>query len=220
MADGTVSTASQTHHDGSWRPRRTALPQRVAKRSFDVVAALTAILLLAPLLLVIAVAIRRDSRGPVLFRQTREGYRRSTFVILKFRTMVDRGPCRFEQARPNDPRVTAVGAYLRASSFDELPQLFNVLAGTLSLVGPRPHVPELSARYAAFIDGYYERLDVRPGITGLAQISGLRGETETLSQMAARVRFDQRYVRTWTFAGDLAICLKTLFIPLHQDRAY
>ncbi len=194
--------------------------QRAAKRAFDLLVALVTPVLLLPLLLVIALAIRRDSDGPILFRQRREGYRLSTFTLLKFRTMVDGAAGGFRQARPNDPRVTGVGAYLRAASLDELPQLFNVLCGSLSVVGPRPHVPELSACYAARIEGYYERLAVRPGITGLAQIHGLRGETETLSQMAARVRLDRIYARHWTFAGDLAICLRTLLLPLDQDRAY
>jgi lipopolysaccharide/colanic/teichoic acid biosynthesis glycosyltransferase len=170
------------------RERATAtasVAQRFAKRGFDIVVALAGLVLLMPLLLVIAFAIWRDGDGPILFRQVREGYRRSRFTILKFRTMVDRGEPGFVQARPDDPRVTVVGGYLRASSFDELPQLLNVLSGSLSLVGPRPHVPELSRRYAPLIEGYYERLDVKPGITGLAQIAGLRGETETLAQMAA-----------------------------------
>jgi putative colanic acid biosynthesis UDP-glucose lipid carrier transferase len=201
-------------------PRRVALAQLLAKRAFDLGVALPGLLLLTPLLLVIAAAVRRDSVGPVLFRQIREGHLLSTFTILKFRTMRAHGPADFAQARPNDPRVTRVGAYLRAASFDELPQLFNVLSGRLSLVGPRPHVPALSARWAPLIPGYYERLEVRPGITGLAQISGLRGETETLARMAARVRLDREYVRGWTFAGDLAIVLRTLASPLGDDRAY
>jgi len=219
MADWSASTVQLV--DAGNSPRRsTSFAQRIAKRSFDIAVALVALVLLSPLLLVIAIAIRLDSNGPILFRQVREGYLLSAFTILKFRTMLHRGQPRFEQARRDDPRVTTVGAYLRAASFDELPQLFNVLSGSLSLVGPRPHVPELSARYATRIEGYYERLDVRSGITGLAQISGLRGETETLARMAARVRVDQEYVRTWTFAGDLVICIKTLFTPLGQDRAY
>jgi lipopolysaccharide/colanic/teichoic acid biosynthesis glycosyltransferase len=201
-------------------PQRVALAQLLAKRGFDLAVALAGLVLLAPLLLVIAAAVRRDSVGPVLFRQLREGYRRSSFIILKFRTMRARGPAGFAQARPNDPRVTRVGAYLRAASFDELPQLFNVLTGRLSLVGPRPHVPALSARWAPLIPGYYERLDVRPGITGLAQISGLRGETETLARMAARVRLDREYVHSWSLAGDVAILLRTLSIPLGEDHAY
>jgi lipopolysaccharide/colanic/teichoic acid biosynthesis glycosyltransferase len=199
------------------RHRLQAPASRVAKRCFDVLVAAASIVLLLPLLAAIAVAIKWDGPGPVLFTQLREGYRRSRFTILKFRTMVDRREPQFEQARRNDPRVTRLGAYLRAASFDELPQLFNVLFGHLSLVGPRPHMPELSARFAPRIEGYYERLEAPPGLTGLA---GLRGETETLELMAARVRFDRLYVRTWTFWGDLAICVKTLLMPLGQDRAY
>jgi lipopolysaccharide/colanic/teichoic acid biosynthesis glycosyltransferase len=218
MADGMALALRWT------RPRRRRRSQapasRLAKRCFDVLVAAASIVLLLPLLAAIAVAITWDSPGPVLFMQLREGYRRSRFTILKFRTMVDRREPHFEQARRKDPRVTRVGAYLRAASFDELPQLFNVLMGHLSLVGPRPHMPELSARFAPRIEGYYERLEAPPGLTGLAQIAGLRGETETLELMAARVRFDRLYVRTWTFWGDLAICVRTLVMPLGQDRAY
>ncbi len=193
---------------------------RRAKRCFDILIALLAIVLLVPLMAVIAAAIRRDSPGPILFTQLREGYRRRHFTILKFRTMVAGRHPDFVQARRNDPRVTRIGAWLRAASLDELPQLFNVLRGELSLVGPRPHTPELSARFAERIEGYYERLQTPPGMTGLAQIAGLRGETETLAVMAARVRLDRLYVRSWTFRGDLAICIKTLLMPLDQDRAY
>jgi lipopolysaccharide/colanic/teichoic acid biosynthesis glycosyltransferase len=213
-------------HTGNWDDEplatiaRRSAAQRLAKCCFDIVAALAALVLLSPLLVVIALAIRRDDGGPILFRQIREGRQRGIFTILKFRTMAHRRNTAFEQAHRNDPRVTWIGAYLRAVSFDELPQLLNVLRGSLSLVGPRPHVPELSARYAAHIEGYYERLLVRPGITGLAQINGERGETRMLAQMAARVHWDRIYVRTWSVAGDLAICVRTLLIPLGQDRAY
>jgi putative colanic acid biosynthesis UDP-glucose lipid carrier transferase len=192
----------------------------LAKRCFDILVAATALLVLAPLMAVIAAAIRRDTPGPALFRQRREGYRRSRFNILKFRTMVDRRQPLFVQARRNDPRVTRLGAYLRAASLDELPQLLNVLRGELSMVGPRPHMPELSAQFASRIEGYYERLEAPPGMTGLAQIAGLRGQTETLALMAERVKFDKLYVRTWSFRGDLTICLKTLLMPLGHDRAY
>ena len=203
---------------GAWRD--APLAQRAVKRALDFLVALAGLIVLLPLLLVIAMAIRRDSAGPVLFRQVREGFRLSRFTILKFRTMVDRGGGGFAQARPRDPRVTTVGAYLRAASLDELPQLLNVLGGSLSLVGPRPHVPELSARFAPLIEGYYERLAVRPGITGLAQVNGLRGETETLARMAARIRYDRAYARGWTVGGDIAICVATLRSPLRQERAY
>jgi lipopolysaccharide/colanic/teichoic acid biosynthesis glycosyltransferase len=220
MADGTVLTVQWANGRQHHLRRLDAPVPRVAKRGFDILVALASIILLVPLLAVIAAAIRRDSSGPVLFTQLREGYRRSRFTILKFRTMFDRCQSPFEQARRDDPRVTRVGAYLRAASFDELPQLFNVLLGHLSLVGPRPHLPELSARFAPRIEDYYERLEAPPGLTGLAQIAGLRGETETLELMAARVRFDKFYVRNWTFWGDLTICVNTLLMPLGQDRAY
>jgi lipopolysaccharide/colanic/teichoic acid biosynthesis glycosyltransferase len=194
--------------------------QRLVKRGFDILIGATGLLLCAPLLAVVALGIKRDSPGPVLFRQEREGYRRTHFTILKFRTMSNRSHAVFEQARRNDQRVTHIGAYLRAASFDELPQLLNVLGGSLSLVGPRPHVPELSARFATQIEGYYERLAVRPGLTGLAQVSGLRGETETLEKMSARIACDREYVKTGSLLGDLAICIKTAFIPLGHDGAY
>ena len=198
-------------HQTRLTPGFRALGQFV-KRAFDFVAAFAAVLLLAPLLVVISVAIRRDSKGPILFRQLREGYRRSLFTILKFRTMVDKTKdlTEFQQARKVDPRVTRVGAYLRRSSFDELPQLLNVLAGHMSLVGPRPHVPALSARYAGLVEGYYDRLNALPGITGLAQISGYRGETDTPKKMAGRIRWDLEYIARWSFMGDLRICFRTL----------
>jgi lipopolysaccharide/colanic/teichoic acid biosynthesis glycosyltransferase len=220
MADGTACAARRTDGRPPHPPASDLLSRRLAKRCFDLVVATVAIVLLVPLLAVIACAVKRDSRGPVLFLQLREGYRRSSFTILKFRTMVDRHDPDGDQARRNDPRVTRIGRYLRAASFDELPQLFNVLLGHLSLVGPRPHHPQLSARFAPLIEGYYERLDARPGLTGLAQISGLRGETETVELMAARIRVDRLYVHTWTFWGDIVICFKTLLLPLGQDRAY
>jgi putative colanic acid biosynthesis UDP-glucose lipid carrier transferase len=219
MNASAADDAMQENGNASPHQRRPLI-QRYAKRGFDLAVSLIAIVFLAPLMLVISYAIKREGGGPVLFRQTREGFRRSSFTILKFRTMAQAASAGFRQARPNDPRVTPVGAYLRAASFDELPQLFNVLGGSLSLVGPRPHVPELSARFAPQIEGYYERLDAPPGLTGLAQIADLRGETETLQQMSARIRFDRAYVRGWSFWGDVMICLKTLLIPLGQDRAY
>lgn len=208
-------------HQTRLTPGFRALGQFV-KRAFDFVAAFAAVLLLAPLLVVISVAIRRDSKGPILFRQLREGYRRSLFTILKFRTMVDKPNdlTEFQQARKVDPRVTRVGAYLRRSSFDELPQLLNVLAGHMSLVGPRPHVPALSARYAGLVDGYYDRLSALPGITGLAQISGYRGETDTPKKMAGRIRWDLEYIARWSFMGDLRICFRTLSRSLGEDGAY
>jgi lipopolysaccharide/colanic/teichoic acid biosynthesis glycosyltransferase len=197
--------------------------QRVAKRAFDVCGSACALFLLSPLLLLIAHRIRRDSRGPAIFQQQREGFLGKSFGILKFRTMVahDAGDAdTFEQARRADPRVTRVGGFLRQSSLDELPQLLNVLAGSMSLVGPRPHVPALSARFAPLIPGYYERLSAKPGITGLAQISGCRGETRTVAQMAARVALDRAYVAQISVQQDLLICVRTLQSSIGNDDAF
>lgn len=195
---------------------------RILKRSFDVVAAIVALLLLAPLLAAIAYAVSREGGGPVLFRQAREGYQRSLFRIFKFRTMVPDAEASggFRQARQRDPRVTRTGAFLRRSSFDELPQIFNVLTGDMSIVGPRPHVPQLSEEFAHKIDSYYERLNTRPGITGLAQVSGLRGETETLDRMEQRVRRDIEYIHRWSLTADLSICVQTVRTAIGEDAAY
>jgi putative colanic acid biosynthesis UDP-glucose lipid carrier transferase len=145
------------------------------------------------------------------------------FAILKFRTMAAQKAGEvgvFEQARRADPRVTKVGGFLRQSSLDELPQLLNVLGGSMSLVGPRPHVAALSARFAPHIPGYYERLGAKPGITGLAQISGCRGETATVAQMAARVTLDRAYVERPSLQKDLLICVRTLQSSIGSDDAY
>jgi putative colanic acid biosynthesis UDP-glucose lipid carrier transferase len=193
------------------------------KRIIDICGAGAALVLLGPLLLLIADRIRRDSEGPALFRQDREGFLGKPFAILKFRTMAmpPTGETDvFEQARRADPRVTRVGAFLRQSSLDELPQLLNVLDGSMSLVGPRPHVSALSARFAPQIPGYYERLGAKPGITGLAQISGCRGETATVAQMAARISLDRAYVAQPSLRQDLLICLHTLNHSIGGDDAY
>jgi putative colanic acid biosynthesis UDP-glucose lipid carrier transferase len=193
---------------------------RAAKRVFDVCAATTALLLLAPLMVIVADGIQKDGPGPVLFRQWREGYQGRAFRIFKFRSMSCDQPGGFRQARRRDPRVTRIGSFLRSSSIDELPQLLNVLWGDMSLVGPRPHVAALSARFAPLIEGYYERLRAKPGITGLAQVSGCRGETETLDKMAARIAFDRDYVARPSLTADVMICVRTLRTSLGDDDAY
>ena len=170
--------------EGRWGP--------VAKRAEDLVLGTLLLVLTLPLMVAIAVAIRLDTAGPALFRQTRRGLNNRPFGILKFRTMVFvPGPeLTVLQARRHDPRVTRVGRVLRRTSLDELPQLFNVLKGEMSLVGPRPHALAHDARYAALIAGYAERHRVPPGITGWAQVNGHRGETDTLAKMRRRVEHD------------------------------
>ncbi len=194
----------------------------VVKAIEDRVLASLFLLLAAVPMALIAVAIRLDSPGPVLFRQRRAGFGSETFELLKFRSMyVDCDPDgRVPQARRNDPRVTRVGRILRRTSLDELPQLFNVLRGEMSLVGPRPHAVEHDSHYAAALSQYLSRHRVKPGLTGWAQIHGLRGETDTAEKMRQRVALDLYYIDNWSFWLDLKILCLTPFTLLLQDNAY
>jgi putative colanic acid biosynthesis UDP-glucose lipid carrier transferase len=193
----------------------------ILKRSVDlVVAFLILVIALVPMLL-IALAIKLTSRGPVLFRQRRYGLDGREIFVWKFRTMrvVEDGP-QIQQATRNDPRITRLGGLLRRTSLDELPQLFNVLTGTMSLVGPRPHATAHNEFYRQLIDGYMLRHKVKPGITGLAQVNGCRGETETLEKMQRRVEWDHCYIREWSFWLDLKIMFRTLTTVLSKQNAY
>lgn len=169
------------------------------------------LILLAPLLLAIAIAITTESTGPVIFRQRRYGLNGEAFNCFKFRTMssIDEGP-ELHQATPNDPRVTGIGRFLRRSNLDELPQLINVLRGEMSLVGPRPHAAAHNEYYRKRVGAYMRRHSVRPGLTGLAQVLGLRGQTETLEKMQERVKSDLNYIQNWSLMLDLRILLLTL----------
>ena len=188
--------------------------RRLVKDVEDKLLASLVLLLVSPLLLIAALAIRFDSSGPVFFRQWRTGWDGKTFRIWKFRTMrvemtqAD-GPVR--QASRDDPRVTRVGRVLRRTSLDELPQLFNVLAGEMSLVGPRPHAVAHNLEYSRQITAYLARHRIKPGITGLAQVRGLRGETQDLTLMDRRVRADIEYINSWSVWLDLSILVRTLF---------
>lgn len=180
------------------------------KRLLDIGIALVLLIALSPVLLLTTLLIRLDSAGPVLFRQTRLGLHGKPFDILKFRTMtvLENGD-RVRQATRNDPRITRVGGFLRKASIDELPQLINVLKGQMSLVGPRPHARAHDAYYSRLIDGYNGRQQVKPGITGWAQVHGCRGETRTLDDMRRRVEYDLWYVRHASVALDLEILFRT-----------
>jgi putative colanic acid biosynthesis UDP-glucose lipid carrier transferase len=169
------------------------------------------LLAILPLLLVIALAIRLDSPGPVFFRQPRMGWNGKTFRIWKFRSMfVHRTESNtVQQATKNDPRITRVGAFLRKTSLDELPQLFNVLTGEMSLVGPRPHAVQHDMEYSQRIEQYFARHNIKPGITGLAQVRGHRGETRDLDQMIQRVESDIEYINNWSLWLDLLILVRT-----------
>jgi putative colanic acid biosysnthesis UDP-glucose lipid carrier transferase len=190
---------------------------RMLKRSVDIVGATLLLLLLWPIMLAVAIAVRIDSPGPILFRQLRYGERGEPIVVYKFRSMhvvfQDDEYTResgLRQAYAGDRRITAVGRHLRRSSLDELPQLFNVLGGSMSLVGPRPHAAEHNEMYRRLIPGYMLRHSVKPGITGWAQINGLRGMTDTPDKMQRRVEYDRYYITHWSLWLDLRILLKTI----------
>ena len=198
------------------RPARSRL-----KRAVDIVASLIALLLFLPIFAFAALMIRATSPGPIIFRQHRTGLGGQPFELLKFRTMrVTEDGERIRHARKGDSRVTRIGAFLRATSIDELPQLINVLRGDMSLVGPRPHALAHDRHYGALIHGYAKRFMVKPGITGLAQIRGLRGEIHELYSMERRVRADREYIASWSLGCDLRIILLTLPRMLGDPHAY
>lgn len=197
------------------------LMQRAIKRSIDFVAAALAIVLFSPLLLLLALAVKLDSPGPVIFRQTRNGYRGRPFKIWKLRTMrVQEDGQTVRQASRNDPRVTRVGRLLRQTSLDELPQLFNVLMGSMSLVGPRPHAIAHDEFYAKAIENYVIRQHVKPGITGWAQVNGLRGETATLDLMYRRIEHDLWYAVHASILLDIEILVRTAYEVVRRRNAY
>ena len=184
---------------------------RTIKRMFDLLVSTAALIILAFLLATIAIAIKLDSSGPVLFRQNRHGYNNGPIKVLKFRTMyacAEAGA--FRQATRSDPRVTRVGRFLRATNADELPQLINVLRGEMSLVGPRPHAIAHNQMFDGKIVPYSRRHNVKPGITGWAQVNGYRGETDTIEKMQRRIEHDVYYIENWSFFFDLKIIALTL----------
>jgi putative colanic acid biosysnthesis UDP-glucose lipid carrier transferase len=191
------------------------------KRVFDVLLASIALLLTLPILLTVAIAIKQSSPGPVLFKQRRYGLNGEEILIYKFRSMTvcEDGPV-VAQATPLDSRVTPLGAFLRRTSLDELPQIFNVLEGKMSFVGPRPHAVAHNEEYRKLINGYMIRHKVRPGITGWAQVNGLRGETSTVDKMRRRVQYDIDYLKNWSLWLDLKIIARTALTVLGDRHAY
>ena len=197
----------------------------VVKAVFDRCVGLMMLLALAPLMLGVALAVRLTSRGPILFRQKRHGFNNELIEVYKFRSMYvdqcDAGAAKM--VTKGDPRVTPVGRFIRKSSLDELPQLFNVLKGDLSLVGPRPHALQAKAAntlYDQVVDGYFARHKVKPGITGWAQVNGWRGETDTSEKLQRRVEHDLYYIENWSVLLDLQILLTTPFALLKTENAY
>ncbi|MFP3558043.1 undecaprenyl-phosphate glucose phosphotransferase [Paraburkholderia sp. SIMBA_054] len=194
----------------------------VKKDLFDRLFALCALLAISPILLGCAIAVKLSSRGPVFFKQQRKGADGRVFTIYKFRTMRlhQQKTGVLEQAKRDDPRITCVGAFLRRTSLDELPQFFNVLCGDMSVVGPRPHALEHDDQYQHVVSGYIHRYRIKPGITGWAQINGFRGETDRIEKMEGRVEHDLYYLCNWSFALDLRIILATIFKGIAHQNAY
>jgi lipopolysaccharide/colanic/teichoic acid biosynthesis glycosyltransferase len=187
----------------------------VRKRIFDIAVASAALLFFMPVLIAVAVAIKVTSPGPVLFYQSRYGYRNRFFKIYKFRTMrVDASDARgIKQTVRGDPRITPIGRILRKTSFDEIPQLINVIKGEMSLVGPRPHVPGMLAAelpYEDLVPYYFQRHSARPGITGLAQVSGCRGSTVEPNRAISRIDYDLDYIEKWSLRMDIMIIARTI----------
>lgn len=193
----------------------------MVKRSLDLVLAGCALVVLAIPMLAVAAAVKLTSPGPVFFRQRRYGLDGGEIRVWKYRTMrVCEDGAQVRQAQRNDDRLTRIGGFLRRTSLDELPQLFNVLAGTMSLVGPRPHASAHNEQYRRLITGYMLRHKVKPGITGLAQVNGCRGETDTLDKMQRRVEYDHRYIQEWSIWLDIRILFRTVWIVALGRNAY
>lgn len=188
----------------------------------DRIIAFLILILISPVLVLISLAIKLDSPGPVFFRQERTGWDGKVFKIWKFRTMKvhQQGSGFLKQATRDDPRVTKIGKYLRRSSIDELPQIFNVLEGSMSLVGPRPHAVGHNIEYAKHIDVYLARHRIKPGITGLAQVRGYRGATEDIALMVKRVDSDLEYINDWSISLDMVILIRTFLFIFKKHDAY
>lgn len=195
---------------------------RIFKRMVDVVLSLAILILISPVMLIIAVAIKLDSKGPVLFKQLRHGSDGRSFKMLKFRTMKQHSEEEgsVTQATVRDSRVTRVGAFLRRNSLDELPQFINVLQGNMSVVGPRPHAVEHNEYYRTQIDSYMQRHRVKPGITGWAQVNGFRGATEDIEKMRQRVNYDLYYIEHWSLWIDIKIIFRTFIHGFRGENAY
>jgi putative colanic acid biosynthesis UDP-glucose lipid carrier transferase len=191
------------------------------KRASDIILSLLILMLIAPLLLLIAIAIKLDSPGPIIFKQRRYGLDGEEILVYKFRSMrVCEDGDTIRQAQKGDARITRIGAFLRKNSLDELPQFVNVLQGRMSIVGPRPHAVAHNEIYRNLIKGYMIRHKVKPGITGWAQVNGYRGETRTLDKMQARIDHDLDYLRNWSLRLDLHIILKTILVILKDRGVY
>jgi lipopolysaccharide/colanic/teichoic acid biosynthesis glycosyltransferase len=221
----TISFARPRRATGDATPSGPTGWARHAKRLLDIVLALSVLLVWAVPMMAIALLVKLDTPGPILFRQRRLGLHGRPFALLKFRTMYDHDHSPFEcrQATEHDPRITRLGHLLRCTSLDELPQMFNVLRGEMSIVGPRPHAPGTRAGGRLFEEvchRYADRHRVRPGVTGLAQVRGWRGQTDTEDKLCHRIECDLEYIATWSLRLDLLIVWQTIFAVLRMRNAF
>jgi putative colanic acid biosynthesis UDP-glucose lipid carrier transferase len=201
-------------------PTSAPVGRSLAKRLFDTMMATGLLVFFGPMMLLIAVLVRTTSKGPALFKQRRTGLNGKVFHIYKFRTMTVMEDGHLLPARRDDSRVTRLGAILRRSSLDELPQLFNVVRGEMSLVGPRPHAISHDELYVTLLPTYTERFRARPGLTGLAQVTGFRGEMKTIDCLKGRVEADLRYISEWSLLMDLKVLFRTAVLIWQDERAY
>ncbi len=194
---------------------------RAIKRGVDIAVAIAGLAVTSPLFVIVPLAIKLDSRGPVFFRQTRHGYNNEHIRVLKFRSMtVMEDGDNFKPVTRRDPRVTRLGRLLRRTNVDEIPQLFNVLAGDMSIVGPRPHATSQNESFGELISSFSRRHNVKPGITGWAQVNGYRGDVDTLEKMRRRVEHDLYYIDNWSLIFDLKIIVMTFFSRKAYWNAY
>jgi putative colanic acid biosynthesis UDP-glucose lipid carrier transferase len=193
----------------------------LAKRVSDIVLSSVILLLIAPVMLAVAIGVKISSPGAIIFRQRRNGLDGEEIIVYKFRSMrAEEDGKDIKQATKQDPRVTRFGAFIRRSSLDELPQFINVLQGRMSIVGPRPHAVAHNEEYRQLIKAYMVRHKVKPGITGWAQVNGMRGETDTIEKMKARVEYDLEYLRNWSLALDLQIIVRTAGLVIFDRHAF
>lgn len=216
ISQGIRTVTFSANHFTAWH--------RILKALEDRILAAFLVILLSPVFLITAIAVKLESTGPIIYRQPRYGFNNQIFDVFKFRSMTH-NDVRNEaegrqQATRDDPRITRVGAFIRRTSIDELPQLFNVLGGSMSLVGPRPHSVEHNEEYGRLINRYFARHNVKPGITGLAQVNGLRGRTDTLEKMEYRVKYDLYYVENWSILMDLEILALTAVFGIVGNNAF
>ncbi len=205
--------------DAGLEPRRVS--RSSLKRVFDIMISMTALLVMLPFLLPVALLIKLDSPGPIFFLQRRSGLNGKLFNIYKFRSMtVAENGDRVVQAKANDKRVTRIGKILRKTSLDEVPQLINILRGEMSFVGPRPHALAHDTEFAVAVPSYTRRFQTKPGLTGLAQVRGFRGEIHCREDLEKRIEADIEYIETWTFVSDVMMVFRTVPLMFGDKKAY